>query len=275
MCGGAQVRPRFTKGGKSFLRCSACGFVWLEPLPTRAELESHYAWTYAQGPYVVFAAADDIRRLIARDRLAALRADLGPGPCLDVGASTGAFVAEARRAGHAATGIELSAAAAEFARQAGLPVRQARIEDFEPEEPLAAVTAFDTIEHLLDPAVLLDRARGWLTPGGLLAMTLPDIGSAAARVLGRRWYFYAPRDHFHYFDRHTIARLLRGHGFRVERIEPATKPLTLDYVARQIEVFYPPLSPLAALLRRLPGALRGRPMRIPVGEMLVVARRDG
>ena len=162
-----------------------------------------------------------------------------------------------------------------LARDAGLPVERARIEEYTPPRALGAVTAFDTIEHLLDPAVLLRQAHRWLAPGGVLALTLPDIGSAAARVLGRFWYFYAPLDHFHYFDRHTIARLLATHGFRVERVVPATKPLTLDYVARQIEVFYPPLSPAASLLRRLPAGARVRPIRIPVGEMLVVARRDG
>jgi SAM-dependent methyltransferase len=275
VCAAAEARPRFEKGGKSFLRCARCGFVWLEPLPSLEELQKHYAWTYEEGPYQVFAAADGIRRLIARDRLSALRGSIGAGPCLDVGASTGAFVAAAREAGLEAEGIELSARAVEIARQAGLPVQRARLEEFEPRAPLHTVTAFDTIEHLLEPAVLLERARAWLVSGGVLAMTLPDIGSAAARLLGKRWYFYAPLDHFHYFDRHTIARLLAGHGFSVERVEPATKPLTLDYVAQQIEVFYPPLKPASGILRLLPAGLRGRPLRIPVGEMLVVARRDG
>ena len=275
LCAATGARLRFTKGGKDFLRCDACGFVWLDPLPTVAELEAHYRWTYAEGPYTVFAAAEDVRSLIARERLAAVRAALGAGPCLDVGASTGAFVAAARADGIDARGIELSAAAAEAARAAGLPVDNVRLEDFEPGTPLAAVTAFDTIEHLLDPGALLERAHRWLEPGSALALTLPDIGSPAARLLGKRWYFYAPKDHLHYFDGRTIARLLETHGFRIERIEPAYKPLTLGYVARQIEVFYPPLTPVARLLRTIPSRWLARTIRVPVGEMLVVARRDG
>ncbi len=275
VCGGTDARPRFAKGGKTFYRCRACTFVWLAPLPTPAELDAHYAWTYTQGPYTVFAAADDVRTLIARDRLATLRPLLGDGPCLDVGASTGAFVAAARDAGVAAEGIELSEAAVAAAQRAGLPVTVARIEDFAPPTPYRAVTAFDVIEHLLDPRVLLERARTWLQPGGALALTLPDIGSAAARLLGKWWYFYAPLDHFHYWDRHTISRFLTRNGFRVERVARATKPLTVGYVARQLGVFYGPLGVPARVLLRLPGAVRDRPIPIPVGEMLVVARRDG
>lgn len=275
VCGGGEARERFVKGGKRFLACAGCGFVWLDPLPTVEELAAHYAWTYSEGPYTVFASAEDVRGLIARDRLAALRGSLPYGPCLDVGASTGAFVAAARAAGHDASGIELSQTAALAARAAGLPVEHARLEEFEPRAALAAVTAFDTIEHLLEPAVLLERARRWLLPDGLLALTLPDIGSFAARALGKQWYFYAPRDHFHYFDRKTIALFLAAHGFAVERVETATKPLTLAYLARQIEVFYPPLAGAAGVLRRLPSAWLGQPIRIPVGEMLVVARRHG
>jgi SAM-dependent methyltransferase len=275
LCGRGGGRRRFAKGGKTFLRCAGCGFLWLEPLPTAADLELHYRWTYAEGPYSVFAAAEDVRALIARERLSALADALPRGRWLDVGASTGAFVAAAREAGIDARGIELSESATRAARTAGLPVENVRLEDLDPDELFAAVTAFDTIEHLLDPAALLERARRWLAPGGLLALTLPDIGSPAARILGRWWYFYAPKDHFHYFDRHTIARLLDTHGFAVERIAPAYKPLTLEYVARQIEVFYAGLEPLARALRRLPSAWLARTVRVPVGEMLVLARRDG
>ncbi|MEY4948429.1 MAG: hypothetical protein RL698_640 [Pseudomonadota bacterium] len=274
VCGGRASRPLFEKGGKRFLRCPACGFVRLEPLPTVEELAAHYAWTYAEGPYAVFAAADAIRSFIARDRLASLGGALPVGPWLDVGASTGAFVRAAREAGHDARGIELSEAAVRTARAAGLPVEQARLEEWEPAEPLAAVTAFDTIEHLLDPTTLPERAHRWLRPGGMLALTLPDIGSPIARVLGKHWFFYAPHDHFHYFDRSTIARFLEARGFRVERIATAAKPLTPDYVAGQVEVFYPALAAGAGLLRRLPRSLRERTIHVPVGEMLVLARRS-
>ena len=136
------------------------------------------------------------------------------------------------------------------------------------------MTAFDTIEHLLDPTTLPERAHRWLRPGGMLALTLPDIGSPIARVLGKHWFFYAPHVHFHYFDRSTIARFLEARGFRVERIATAAKPLTPDYVAGQVEVFYPALAAGAGLLRRLPRSLRERTIHVPVGEMLVLARRS-
>ena len=80
--------------------------------------------------------------------------------------------------------------------------------------------------------------------------------------------------HFHYFDRSTIARFLEARGFRVERIATAAKPLTPDYVAGQVEVFYPALAAGAGLLRRLPRSLRERTIHVPVGEMLVLARRS-
>lgn len=275
VCGTHGARVRFRKGGKAFFRCATCGFVWLEPLPTPAELDAHYRWTYEEGPYTVFASAEEIRLLIARDRLAAV-ADVGNGgPWLDVGASTGAFVAVARAAGLDAEGIELSPQAVAAAQQAGRPVRVARLEDFAPGRRYRLVTAFDVLEHLLEPALLLERARAWLLPGGALALTVPDVASAAARLLGRAWYFYAPRDHFHYFDRRTITRFLGSHGFDVAPIVRATKPLTAGYIARQVEVFYPGLRAVAALLRRLPAGLRSRPLRLPLGEILVVARPHG
>ncbi|HZP40555.1 MAG TPA: class I SAM-dependent methyltransferase [Candidatus Binatia bacterium] len=271
VCAGTRRRPRFRKGGRAFVACAGCGFTRVEPLPSPEELERHYAWTYEQGPYAVFAAADHVRTLVARARLAALRPLLGTGPILDVGASTGSFVAAARAAGVAAEGIERSERAVALARLHDLPVRLARLEDFAPAAPYAAVTAFDVIEHLLDPGVLLARARAWLAPGGTLALTLPDGRSAAARLLGRAWWFYAPDDHFHYFDRRTIVVFLARHGFRVAHATSWRKPLPLAYVLAAGAAFYPRLAravaPVAGLARRL-----GDPaLRLPVGEMLVVA----
>src|SRR2546426_10995694 len=68
VCGGRAARLQFEKGGKRFVRCAECGFMWLEPLPSPDELEAHYAWTYAAGPYAVFAGAHDVRQLVARPR---------------------------------------------------------------------------------------------------------------------------------------------------------------------------------------------------------------
>src|SRR5262245_1430889 len=184
LCGGPQ-RLVFRKRGWDFVRCGACGLVSLAPLPTLAALDAHYDTSYTSGTYgTVFAAAEAVRTAIARRRLEMVRSTLPPGRWLDVGASTGSFVALAAAAGMAAEGIELNATAVAQARARGLAVHRTRVETFAPPQRYAAVTAFDVTEHLLDPGDFVRRVATWLEPAGVLALTVPNVASLAARLLG-------------------------------------------------------------------------------------------
>ena len=272
LCGARDAAPLFEKTGWTFVACRGCGLVSLDPLPTPAELARHHEASYRDGGYAGFAAADAVRTAIAEDRLARLRPLAPAGPWLDVGCSTGAFVAAAARAGLVAEGLEVSSVAVEAARARGLTIHHGAVEDFAPAAPLAVVTAFDVIEHLPDPVGFARRVRPWLQPDGLLAMTLPNIASVAARVMGRQWFYYAAPDHVHYFTPATIRRVLEEAGFTRIEVASATKPLTLDYATEQLARMTPALGPLARALQAVtPRGLRRHCWPLPIGEMLVTA----
>lgn len=271
LCGGTDRAPRFTKGGWRFVRCRTCGLESLDPLPTPAELAAHYEASYEDGAYAGFAAAGDVRDAIARHRLGLLRPLAPAGPWLDVGASTGAFVGAAAAAGLDVEGVEVSDRAAAAARRRGLAVHTSAVETFEPARRYAVITAFDVVEHLPDPLPLLARVRDWLAPGGLLAIAVPNAASWVARVLGRHWFYYVGPFHVHYFSPATIRRALARSGFGDVAVRGLRKPLTLRYAADQLDALAPPLAPLArGVMRALPWL--GRPIALPLGEMLVTAR---
>src|SRR5581483_8665457 len=193
LCGGADARRLFEKGGKTFFRCRGCGLEWIEPMPTPEEIGKYYEWAYREGIYAPYAEAEDIRQLIAEHRLDVVRRSARPGRWLDVGCATGHFVEAAVRAGMTAEGLDVSPGAIARARARGLTVHLARVEEFVPTDPYDTITVFDVIEHLLDPRAFLDRLHGWLRPGGTLVLTLPDVSSIYPRLLMRRhWFYYLP-----------------------------------------------------------------------------------
>ena len=272
LCGGRRFTHLFHKQGYDFARCADCSLVRLDPLPTPEALAEIYERSYRDGLYAMFARADDVRSATARARVAAI-APLAPaGPWLDVGCSTGALLHAAGEQGIEAEGIELSALAVQEARSRGLRATQAAADDFEPERRYACITAFDLVEHLIDPNPFLARVRSWLAPGGRLAITVPDIKSVHARVMGRHWYYYAPPVHVNYFDRGTIVRLLGRHGLTPVQVGGAPKVMTIDYILASLAAFNPLLHRGARVLGSLaPAGLRQRPLRVPVGELLIVA----
>ena len=273
LCGGGEAVRLFDKAGRTFVRCTGCGLVALRPVPTAAELAAHHEASYRQGRYAVFAAADAIRTAIARQRLTEVRPLVPTGAWLDVGCSTGALLAELARDGVAAEGLELSSAAVAEARARGLVVHEGAVERFTPPRRYAVVSAFDLIEHLLDPVGFARRVRSWLLPDGMLALTLPNTASVAARLMGKQWYYHAPPDHVHGFAPDTIRRLLETTGWRSVTVRTATKPLSADYVVEQLGHSNPALARIVrATTAIVPRPWRARPWPLPLGEMLVTAR---
>lgn len=274
LCGSDHSRVCFEKQDREFLACCDCGLMWVDPLPTRDEVEARYRTAYSSGEYAPFAEAHDARSLISQHRLDRVLELSRPGRWLDVGCSTGSFVAAALGAGCAAEGLDISREAVEIARAAGLLAHHGRVEDFEPTQPYDAVTAFDVLEHSAEPRAFVKRLRGWLRPGGQLMLTLPDVSSIYPRFLmGRHWFYYWPDEHLFYFDPDTVTRLLAEEGFEVRRIDRSHKPLSLDYAARNLGNFNATLGGIAkAAVSLLPRRLRTRPLRLYLGEMFVVAR---
>src|SRR5688572_1651664 len=165
-------------------RCEFCGHMQLERMPSEAELADAYR-VAESGDYIE---EERGQRATARRVLAAIERHQQPGRLADLGCWVGFFVSEADRRGWAATGVEPSEFASDYARrELGLDVRTAGLFDAELEESsFDAVFMGDVIEHVPESDEALKRVRTLLGPDGVLAMALPDAGSRVARLLGRR-----------------------------------------------------------------------------------------
>jgi SAM-dependent methyltransferase len=106
----------------------------------------------------------------------------------------------------------------EVAAGRGIGLQKATLEEGLVEAgSLDGVTLWHVLEHLDDPGTALDRIAGWLKPGGVLLLGVPNIDSLQARIGGRRWLHYDPPRHRHHFTPAGLRTLLGGHGFIVER----------------------------------------------------------
>jgi len=200
---------------------------------------------------------------------------LGPGQgrtLLDVGAYCGYFLDVAREDGFLPEGLELSKWASERARSLGFPVHNETLADrADSGDTYDTVTMWDVIEHMADPRAELESAFRLLEPGGTFCLSTIDIGSPAARAMGRRWPWLMEM-HLHYFDRSAIRRLLQETGFVDITIEHYTHFVSWTYLSAKIEKIVGRLGPA---WRTAASVIPGE-WRIPVNlgdNMLVRSRR--
>jgi 2-polyprenyl-3-methyl-5-hydroxy-6-metoxy-1,4-benzoquinol methylase len=217
VCAAVNSRPWFRKAALQLVRCGRCDMGFLDPLP--AELRDDY-YDGLGRPYYLSAdkLAGDYARVRFERECALLRRFCPRGAILDVGCSTGAFLVQLRErfsTDYQLSGIEISAAALDYARQRGLQVYDDSLlhHDFGAQR-FDAVTFWAVLEHLPEPAAFVRRATTLLGEGGCCLALVPNRRSLALRLLGPR-YRYVLAQHVNYFSSDNLKRLFAETGLNV------------------------------------------------------------
>ncbi len=212
-------------------RCQACAYAFVNPRPTRSYLMDFYATSGhgCEAAELESAAAvleqeraypnstlDAARMIAAITRI--LGSDDGAGlDFLDVGCGYGFFSREAVRRGFRVTAIEMASRERAVAEQvSGLVPIAVAFEDYEqPPASFWAILMSQILEHVGDVELWIARARALLRPGGILAVALPNFGSAFRLLMQENEPYVCPPAHLNFFTAGNLSRLLRDQGFEI------------------------------------------------------------
>jgi SAM-dependent methyltransferase len=252
------------------VRCRRCGLQYVNPRPVARDIVQ----AYAAGDDPTYVSQVDARKRTFDRAVAHIEKLLpGRGRVLDIGTAAGAFLAAARDRGWEVDGCEPNRWTASWgSNHYGLTIRPGELFDHQfPAESFDVVTLWDVIEHTPDPTRVIRRTAELLKPGGLLIVNYPDIGSAIARALGRRWPFLSSV-HLYYFTRKTMQAFLERQGFAIVEMRPHLQHLELDYLLTRGAVVSRQLSKWSRRAARLFG-LSNRQTPYWIGQTFVAARR--
>lgn len=147
-----------------------------------------------------------------------------PGRALDCGCGAADNARALAERGWRLTGVTNDPDEAVEARRWCVDVHLADLTrplSFAPTGSFDLVVMSHVLEHLPDPAVLLDEAARVLAPGGLIAVALPNIAHYAMRLhLLRGRFEYADtgtldRTHLRFYTVSSGARLITERGFEL------------------------------------------------------------
>ncbi|QZH74834.1 MAG: class I SAM-dependent methyltransferase [Erythrobacter sp.] len=228
LCGSRQSFPLFTKRGYRLVQCSDCHLAYIANPPDAEGIKAFYTASSSYHDQLLDTGSAQFarQRLVARqhmDMLRKFRPQAKGLRVLDIGCSSGIFLDEARAAGMAPFGAELSPETATFAREHfGLEVHQGDWRDAGyAEASFDIITLFDVIEHLPDPLGELRAIHRLLKPGGLLLQSTPDIDGLFPRLsqkLANRldyWPHPEPPHHLFQFSQATLSAMVEKAGFAV------------------------------------------------------------
>lgn len=219
ICGGA-LRPHCVKHAFKtewrLERCESCGHGLIVNRPTLEALGRYYSAGQTNNATSVDWWTDP-QRLIGRAphelidgicRRTRLR-----GRSLDIGAGGGQYSYAAYLRGFKSMLNDFDPAVMRAVPHVpGSAGHVGSFESMEDRGPYDAIIMSQVLEHALDPMSWLRSAYGLLSPGGVLAIALPNFGGVY-RLLGARDPYIAPPGHLNHFTGRSLARALRQAGF--------------------------------------------------------------
>lgn len=172
------------------------------------------------------------------------------GAVLDVGCASGGLLAAVRDLATTTTGVDLSPTSIDAASQL---VDHAVVGDVTAMElplggPFDVIVCSDVVEHVADGTGLLRRLGEWLTPGGRVVLSLPNVAHVSARwrLLRGVWRYEASGifddTHLRFYTLDSALALAESAGYQVVSTSSVI----------------PALGNHLGLVRRLPGPLRAR-----------------
>jgi SAM-dependent methyltransferase len=197
-----------------YLQCAQCKSVFLEK-PPADQLDKIYPsnyYSYAPSPQLTsltervksFLDARLFRKLLKQlpgDRLRMLDVGGGSGWLLSTLKKVSPRAAETHE-------IDINERARAEAEAAGHVFRCGRVEDFQSDVKFDLILLLNLIEHVADPAAILRRMQGLLSPDGLILIKTPNVDTLDCRIFrDYNWGgFHCPR-HFVLFNRESLLGL--------------------------------------------------------------------
>ena len=231
VCSSADHDRLITQDRWTFFRCGGCGFVFMHPMLSAAEIAALYSNPESGLTASYFRKRQSkIRRARIRMRQFARRIEGGPvgRTFLDIGCSGGFTTEAARERGFAAHGIDLDAVAVADARE-HYPLNRyfiGGVEEWTPPDGLRfdAVYCSEVLEHVPGADRFIAAIARLLTTGGMLYLTTPDIGHWRRPRDLAAWDVFTPPHHCIFFSEANLRQLLERHGLAVRHRRFAFKP---------------------------------------------------
>ena len=211
---------------RKVLKCSRCALVYLEPVGGASK--AYYAGKKyrkrhgpdlkkASSPREIFNAYFSFQKPIIKAIEPIIRPNM---KVLDVGCSTGHFLAALKGRVKERVGLELGEAPAAFIKKNldfkvySEPIERVKIS----EGPFDLITALQVLEHIADPINFLKGMARNLKPNGYLYLEIPNVTEALLTVFKIKEYedFYYREPHLFYYSKKTLKALLKKAGFEGE-----------------------------------------------------------
>jgi len=209
-CGSESNLYMFDKEGGTYVKCTDCSMVFLNPVFKDEFLYDFYTSNHAVQAEIVESDLNFYTNLYKQglNAVSLIVKESKGGSLLDIGCSSGVFLDTAREKGWNTYGVELNKKEAELAKNKNHTVYSEKLENIDFNLKFNAVTMWDVFEHIKDGEFFLKEIVKHLSPGGVIFMQIPSSASLAASIMHEHCNMFDGMEHVNLYSHSAIKVLL-------------------------------------------------------------------
>jgi len=160
------------------------------------------------------------------------------GRILDIGCAYGLSLLEWKNLGLECYGVEVSTETTQFVKDKGVKIHIGTLHSASYSDNfLDFITMSHVLEHDPAPLKLMSEIRRVMAKDGLLWLAVPNWGSLARKVDGKRWKWRNWPNHLFYYTPDTLSRLVKSSGFEIIKLwtdEYQADPIDINRVISKV-----------------------------------------
>lgn len=257
VCGSERYQTLFkpSKSPGPVVKCSECGFVYVNPIDNEKSLIQegpvlgtyppetlqsdnldHINGTWEEPLIESFLTEVPAKEKNAQDALNHLdKFTTNRGRLLDFGSGLGLFLSVAKANGWDCYGLEPLVMFSVYARgKFGVKITTDTLhKDTFPPEYFNVITSFQVYEHIVEPIPVTQMLRSFLKPGGYILIEVPNIDTLGVRLLKSKHRHFV-EDHVSFFSAETLGRFLDKMGFEVCDVYYPVRTMSMRHLSRWV-----------------------------------------
>ena len=212
--------PWLTMDPLTWHRCGACDLVFKSKEPDGFLTDEHYEEDYFTGGSRQYDKRREHRIGKAQRQLDCGREFTTGDRLLDIGCSLGYALEAGRRLGLEPVGVDLSETARRACIEQGFTAVDGRLDALPfPDQSFDLVLMKHVLEHTPDPKGALHEIKRVCSDQACLIIAVPNLHYFKGRFARLKHRYYNPRhagrEHYVYFSRAALAKMLEEAGFTV------------------------------------------------------------
>ena len=264
--------------------CQYCGLEWKRRIPSQHQLNRIYNDEYffqetdcgLEKGYADYEMFSDMYIRYFTNMIKKISRFKSENEILiDIGCGPGIFLDIAKKCGYQVIGVDVSTEVVNMVKKK-YNVRvikgefpQVKINN----DNVGVITAFQTIEHVRNPLILLQSIYRTIKPGGLVVMTTLNLDSVWRKIMGRKWFSYLHDEHLHYWNPKSLKTIFKRAGFsKIQIFSDVFRTYTLDQIIINMRVYgkwpIPKLNNLT--IKQITKLIK---IPFPVGSIGIMARK--